>query len=56
MHANRRDWPIEEMANMLGVSRSGYYRYCQQSKNAREQKNTELLNAIRIICSSSNLM
>ena len=37
------------MANMLDVSRSGYYRYCQQRKSQREQQNDELLKAIRII-------
>lgn len=51
MHAAQ--WKIEEMANALSVSRSGYYRSCKRMPSRRQQANDELLQALWRIFKSS---
>lgn len=49
MQNHLHEWTIEEMARVLGVSRSGYYRHFQKERSARERANENLLEAIRRI-------
>lgn len=46
-HADQ--WTIEEMAHVLAVSHSGYYRYCYEVVSQRAEANAVLLEAIRHI-------
>jgi putative transposase len=39
-------WRIEEMAKLLGVSRSGYYAYCRRKPSLREQEQKMLTERI----------
>jgi transposase InsO family protein len=48
MQAHKKQWPIEEMARMLGVARSGYYKSHSKPK-MRQKENEELLQTIRSI-------
>jgi putative transposase len=41
------NWTIEDMAKTLGVSRSGYYRFCQRSPGRWQLENEELLREIQ---------
>lgn len=41
------NWTIEDMAKILGVSRSGYYRFCRRSPSNRQLENEVLLGEIR---------
>lgn len=43
------EFPIERMAKVLGVSRSGYYRFLKAKPSVREKENKQLLNKIRLI-------
>ena len=42
MKAYRNEFPIEKMASILGVSRSGYYKYLKKGVSRRERENIEL--------------
>lgn len=53
MQNNVIQWKVEEMARVLGVSRSGYYDFCQRKISKRQQKNEQLQEMIQIIFSKS---
>lgn len=42
-------WSVEEMARVLGVSRSGYYAYRQRKPSLREQEQAQLTQKIQAI-------
>jgi putative transposase len=44
-----KQWTIQEMAKVLGVSRSGYYSYCQQKLSQRQRENGDLLERIKML-------
>jgi putative transposase len=46
-------WGVEEMARVLQVSRSGYYRYCRGIRGARELENELLTQRIWVIFKDS---
>ncbi len=46
MKAHVKTWTVKEMAELLGVSRSGYYRYSQRKPSRRQQENEKLLTMI----------
>lgn len=41
------NWTIEDMARILGVSRSGYYQFCRRSPSKRQLENEVLLGEIQ---------
>jgi transposase InsO family protein len=45
----KKAWSIEEMARVLGVSRSGYYKYCNKPLGKRNIENEKFLKPIREI-------
>jgi len=47
------EFPIERMAKVLGVSRSGYYRFLGAEQSARDQENKQLLDKILLIHQAS---
>ena len=47
------EFPLERMAKVLGVSRSGYYRFLKAKPSLRDQENEQLLEKIRLIHHSS---
>lgn len=47
MQQHASQWKIEEMARVLGVSRSGYYRFAKNKLSKREQENGQLKVAIK---------
>jgi len=49
MLKHKKHWPIEEMAQMLDVSRSGYYKYCNKQPGIWQKENEMLLQTIRTI-------
>lgn len=49
MKSHAREWSVERMAKILGVSRSGYYRYLQAKPSHRTQSNQALLEKIKQI-------
>jgi putative transposase len=49
MKSHAREWSVERMAKILGVSRSGYYRYLQAKPSHRRQSNQALLEKIKQI-------
>lgn len=49
MQENVGLWKIEEMAYLLGVSRSGYYNFCYRKISKRQQENTKLQKIIETI-------
>ena len=53
MQAHKEEWSIEEMAQTLNVSRSGYYRFTQGKPSRREQENAMLLEKISLIHTES---
>jgi putative transposase len=53
MQNNVTKWKIEEMAHILGVSRSGYYHFCQRKVSKRQQENNTLQEMIKTIFSTS---
>ncbi len=44
----RHEFPLERMAKVLGVSRSGYYRFLKANLSLRDQENERLLEKIRL--------
>ena len=53
MRDNVTEWKVEEMARVLGVSRSGYYHFCQRQVSKRQQINEQLKEMINTIFSKS---
>jgi transposase InsO family protein len=53
MKNHSHEFPIERMAKVLGVSRSGYYRFLKAKPSLRDQENKRLLEKIRLIHQSS---
>jgi putative transposase len=53
MKQHEHEFPLERMASVLGVSRSGYYRFRKAQPSAREKKNQELVAEIRLIHENS---
>jgi len=49
MEAYRLTFPVEKMASVLGVKRSGYYSWKKRPTSTREQENMRLDVAIRVI-------
>lgn len=49
MKANRDNWSIEEMAETLGISRSGYYKFCAKQVSERDVANADLVKQISTI-------
>lgn len=49
MKTYEKEFAVERMAGILGVSRSGYYRFLKAKPNARNQENQHLLQKIRLI-------
>lgn len=49
MQAHKEQWPIEDMARLLGVSRSGYYKFCRKQSSKWQNENELLLQTIRAI-------
>lgn len=49
MQAHKKQWPIEDMARLLGVSRSGYYKHCNKQPSKWQKQNDLLLQTIRAI-------
>jgi putative transposase len=47
MESHARQWSVKRMAKVLGVSRSGYYRYLQAEPSQRAQANKTLLEQIK---------
>jgi transposase InsO family protein len=48
------EFPVERMAEVLGVSRSGYYRFLSARPSTREQENKRLLEQILLIHQESH--
>lgn len=53
MKTYSHEFPLERMAKVLGVSRSGYYRFLKAKPSLRDQENERLLEKIRLIHHSS---
>ena len=53
MKTYQNDFPTEKMASVLGVSRSGYYRFLQEKPSQRAQENESLLEKIKVIHETS---
>lgn len=53
MKIYQQDFPVERMAKVLGVSRSGYYHYLKAQPGTREQENQRLLEKISLIYQTS---
>lgn len=53
MKRYNQEFPVERMAKVLGVSRSGYYRFLKAKPSLRDQENKQLLNKIRLIHQTS---
>lgn len=53
MKNHHHEFPLERMAKLLGVSRSGYYRFLKAKPSLRDQENERLLEKIRLIHQSS---
>ena len=51
MRSHKRVFPIERMAKLLHVSKSGYYSHIKHSTSNREQKSQELLDKIKQVYS-----
>jgi len=49
MKQHADEWPIEEMARVLGVSRSGYYKYRKRTPGKYKAENEILLKVIKSI-------
>lgn len=49
MKNHKKQWSIEEMAKILGVSRSGFYQFLKGSISKREKENKALIKEIRTI-------
>jgi putative transposase len=46
MHENKKEYPIEKMAELLGVQRSGYYRWINRKISNKEKEDEDLKNEI----------
>ena len=44
-----QEFPIERMAKIMGVSRSGYYRFLKEKPSLRNQEEEQLIEKIRLI-------
>ncbi|OJW47898.1 MAG: hypothetical protein BGO67_03135 [Alphaproteobacteria bacterium 41-28] len=53
MKQYNQEFPIERMAKVMGVSRSGYYRFLKEKQSLRDQANEQLLEKIGLIHQSS---
>ena len=53
MQDNVTQWKVEEMAGVLGVSRSGYYHFCHRKISNRQQENKQLQKMIKTIFSKN---
>ena len=53
MQDNVTQWKVEEMARVLGVSRSGYYHFYQRKISNRQQQNEQLQEMIKTIFSKT---
>lgn len=53
MHEYKDVFSVEKMALLLGVSRSGYYRYIQAPLSQRSQRDVQLLEQIKVIFEAS---
>lgn len=53
MKNHAHEFPLERMAKILGVSRSGYYRFLKAKPSLRDQEEERLLKKIRLIYQSS---
>lgn len=53
MRDNVTLWKVEEMARVLGVSRSGYYHFCHRKISPRQQENEKLQKMIKTIFTTS---
>ena len=49
MKLYNQEFPIERMAKIMGVSRSGYYRYLKEKPSLRNQEEEQLIEKIRLI-------
>jgi len=49
MKKHRKEFKIEKMAKVLGVSRSGYYKYINKKESFTEKENRELAASIKRI-------
>ena len=49
MKIHSHEFPLERMAKVMGVSRSGYYKFLKGQPSSREKENKELLEKILII-------
>lgn len=49
MKEHEQEFSLERMAKVLGVSRSGYYRFLKRKPSARAEKNKQLKEEIRLI-------
>lgn len=47
MKAHAKEFPIEKMAQVMGVTRCGYYEYLQRGKSKRSLEDQELIAAIK---------
>lgn len=47
MKTYAQDFPVEKMAQVLGVSRSGYYLFLKRQPSLRDRENARLLDKIR---------
>lgn len=47
MKAHSKEFPIEKMAEVLGVSRCGYYEFLGRKCSKRAQENQELVEEIK---------
>lgn len=53
MKTYHQEFPIERMATVLGVSRSGYYHFLKTEPSARDQENKRLFEKINLIHQAS---
>jgi transposase InsO family protein len=53
MKAHAQEFPVERMAQVLGVSRSGYYDFLEDEQSSRDKENQRLLGKIKLIHESS---
>ena len=53
MKQYNHEFPIERMAKVLGVSKSGYYHFLKAELSPRAKENNRLLDKIRLIHQTS---
>jgi hypothetical protein len=53
MKDNSIYFPVDQMAKILGVSKSGYYGFLKRSVSSRSQYNQELVDKIKEVFSQS---